>query len=46
MSHRSRYEDWLRRYLSLAEIAIVTHATASVYADVRLELKRDGLWRR
>ena len=41
-SHRRRYEDWLRRYLPLAEIAIVTHATASVYADVRLELKRAG----
>ena len=41
-SHRDRYQDWLRRYLPLAEIAIVTHATAGVYADVRLELKRSG----
>ncbi len=41
-SHRDRYEGWLRRYLPLAEIAIVTHATAGVYADVRLELKRSG----
>ena len=40
--HRERYEDWLRRYLPLAEIAIVNHATAGVYADVRLELKRSG----
>ncbi|MCY4119590.1 MAG: type II toxin-antitoxin system VapC family toxin [Acidobacteria bacterium] len=40
--HRGRYEDWLRRYLPLAEIAIVTHATAGVYADVRLELRRSG----
>ena len=37
-SHRDRYQDWLRRYLPLAEIAIVTHATAGV----RLELKRSG----
>ena len=41
-SLRSRYEDWLRRYLPVAEIAVVTHATASVYADLRLELKRSG----
>ena len=40
--HRSRYEEWLRRYLSLAEIAAVTSATADVYADIRLELKRLG----
>ena len=38
--HRRRYEDWLRRYLPLTEIATVTHATARVYADVRLELKQ------
>ena len=41
-SHRSRYEDWLQRYLPLAEIAIVNHATAGVYADLRRELKRSG----
>ena len=40
--HRSRYEDWLRRFLPLAEIAAVTSATASAYADVRLGLKRSG----
>ncbi len=40
--HRSRYEEWLRRYLPLAEIAAVTSATADVYADIRLELKRLG----
>ena len=40
--HRSRYEDWLSRYLPLAEIAVVTSATASAYADIRLELKRAG----
>ncbi|MCY4613963.1 MAG: type II toxin-antitoxin system VapC family toxin [Nitrospira sp.] len=40
--HRSRYEDWLRRYLPLAEIAAVTSATADAYADIRLELKRLG----
>ena len=41
-SQRRRYEDWLRRYLPLADIALVTHATAGEYADVRLELKRSG----
>ena len=40
--HRRRYEDWLRRYLPLAEIATVTQATAEVYAEIRLELKRSG----
>ena len=40
--HRSRYEEWLRRYLPLAEIAAVTSATADAYADIRLELKRLG----
>lgn len=40
--HRSRYEDWLRRYLPLAEIAAVTSVTADAYADIRLELKRLG----
>ena len=40
--HRNRYEDWLRRYLPLSEIATVTQATADVYADIRLELKRLG----
>ena len=40
--HRSRYEDWLARYLPLAEIATVTSATANAYADIRLELKRLG----
>lgn len=40
--YRSRYEEWLRRYLPLAEIAAVTLATADAYADIRLELKRLG----
>ena len=40
--HRRSYEDWLRRYLPLTEIATVTAATASCYADIRLELKRRG----
>lgn len=40
--YRSRYEEWLRRYLPLAEIATVTSATADAYADIRLELKRLG----
>ncbi len=41
-SHRRRYEDWLRHYLPLTAIATINHATASVYADIRLELKRAG----
>ena len=40
--HRGRYQDWLRQYLPLAEIATVTQATANTYADLRLELKRLG----
>ena len=40
--HHDRYEDWLRRYLPLAEIATVIQATADAYADIRLELKRRG----
>ena len=40
--HRTRYENRLARYLPLAEIAIVTSATAGAYADIRLELKRRG----
>ena len=41
--HRNRYEEWLRRYLPLAEIAAVTSSTAVAYADIRLELKRAGI---
>ena len=41
-SHRRRYEDWLRRYLPLASIAVVNHATAGIYAEIRLALKRAG----
>lgn len=41
-SQRRRYEDWLRRYLPLASIAVVNHATAGIYAEVRLALKRAG----
>ena len=31
-----------RRYLPVAEIATVTHATAGAYASIRLELKHAG----
>ena len=41
-TQRPRYEDWLRRYLPLGTIATTNHASASVYADIRLELKRAG----
>lgn len=40
--HRTRYQDWLRRYLPLAEVATITSATADAYADIRLQLKRIG----
>lgn len=40
--YRSRYEDWLARYLPLTEIAAVTSATADVYADIRVRLRRSG----
>ena len=46
--HRIRYEEWLRRYLPLAEVATVTSATADAYAyadayaDIRLQLQRVG----
>ena len=40
--HRTRYENWLARYLPLTEIATVTSANADTYADIRLELKRRG----
>ena len=40
--HRARYQQWLRRYLALAEVATITSATADAYADIRLQLKRIG----
>ena len=40
--HRSRYQEWLARYLPLTEIAAINAATADAYADIRLELKRQG----
>ncbi len=40
--HRSRYQEWLARYLPLTEVAAVNAATADAYADIRLELKRLG----
>lgn len=40
--HRWRYEEWLRRYLPLAEVATITSATADAYASIRLQLKRAG----
>ena len=40
--YRSRYEAWLAQHLPFAEIAAVTAATAGIYADIRLDLKRAG----
>ena len=39
---RRRHEARLACYLPLTEIATITSATASAYADIRLELKRLG----
>ena len=40
--HRARYEEWLRRYLPLVQVATITSATANAYVDIRLQLKRIG----
>ncbi len=40
--HRRRYEDWLARNVPLAEVAVITSATAHAYADIRIELKQAG----
>ncbi|MCY4426039.1 MAG: type II toxin-antitoxin system VapC family toxin [Halieaceae bacterium] len=40
--HRKRYEDWIRRYLRLVEVADVTQTTADRFAFIRLQLKRQG----
>lgn len=39
---RSRYEAWLREYLSLYRILGVDEETSGFYAELRLELKRAG----
>ncbi len=39
---RRRYEQWLRLHLPLAEVATVTSATADIYAEIRLQLRRAG----
>lgn len=41
-NRRRRYEYWLRRYLLEMDVVGVTHATAGIYADIRLELKRSA----
>ena len=40
--YRNRYENWLRQYLPLVEIAAVIPETADIYADIRLKLKQQG----
>ena len=40
--YRRRYEEWLRRYLPLVEVATITSATADAYANIRLQLRRVG----
>ena len=41
-NRRRRYEYLLRRYLPDLDIVGVTHATAGIYADIHLELKRSA----
>jgi tRNA(fMet)-specific endonuclease VapC len=38
--HRQRYEQWLTENLPTAELAVIGHATAREYAQIRLELKQ------
>jgi len=40
--HRARYEEWLDHNLPLAEVMVITAATANHYADLRLRLKAKG----
>ncbi len=40
--YRGLHEAWLRRRLPLAEVATITSATASIYADLRLRLRQAG----
>ncbi|MFT5470684.1 MAG: tRNA(fMet)-specific endonuclease VapC [Verrucomicrobiales bacterium] len=40
--HRTRYEEWLKQNLPRVELATVTSATASAYANIRLSLKSAG----
>jgi predicted nucleic acid-binding protein len=40
--HRPRYEQWLAENLPVAELAVVGHATARAYGQLRFELKRRG----
>ena len=40
--HRERYEGWLRSYLPTVEVATINHASAKVYATIRLELREAG----
>lgn len=37
-----RYEEWLRSYLPFSQIAAVTLATASEYAEIRIAMRRMG----
>ena len=40
--HRDRYEDWLRKNLPLTNVAVLTHATALAYAEIRIDLRHSG----
>ena len=40
--YRERYEEWLRDYLPLVQVATAGHTTAQSYAEIRLELKKQG----
>ena len=40
--HRATYEAWLELQLPLFEVLVVTEETATVYAELRVSLKRSG----
>ena len=40
--HRKRYEAWMRDYLVFVKVGLINHQTAKTYADIRLELKKQG----
>lgn len=40
--HRRKYEAWLQVNVPLFEVLDITGRTASVYADIRVQIKRAG----
>lgn len=40
--HKPRYEEWLAANLPFTEIQGISDITASLYADIRIQLKNNG----